>query len=68
MIQLNRCHKISPETGIRAVPPEETLKRAIPLLEKAGMHPLEDITEKDEVGIPGFSVYRDKPAKATSGH
>ena len=40
MLQLNRCHKISPETGIRAVLPEETLKRAVPLLEKAGMHAL----------------------------
>ena len=63
MIQLNRCHKISPETGIRAVLPEETLKRAVPLLEKAGMHPLEDITGRDDVGIPVFSVYRDKTAK-----
>ena len=68
MIQLNRCHKISPETGIRAVLPEETLKRAVPLLEKAGMHPLEDITGRDDVGIPVFSVYRDKTAKGTFGN
>ena len=68
MLQLNRCRKISPETGIRAVMPEETLKRTIPLLEKAGMHPLEDITERDDVGIPVFSVYRDKTAKGTFGN
>ena len=68
MLQLNRCHKISPETGIRAVMPEETLKRAVPLLEKAGMHPLEDITGRDDVGIPVFSVYRDKTAKGTFGN
>ena len=33
MLKLNRCHKISPETGIRAVLPEETLKVSISVLE-----------------------------------
>ena len=68
MFQLNRCHKISSKTGIRAVMPEETLARTIPLLEKAGMRPLEDITEKGDIGIPVFSVYRDKTAKKTFGN
>lgn len=68
MIQLNRCPKVSSSTGIRTIPPEETLERAIPLLEKAGMHPLQDITEMDSVGIPVFSVYRDMTAKGTFGN
>ena len=46
-IILNRCPKVSADTGIRVVPPEETLKRVIPLLDKAGMEPLEDITDKE---------------------
>jgi thioglycine synthase len=66
-MMLQRCPKVSPETGIRTITPEETLKRAIPLLEKAGMHPLEDITALDNIGIPVFSVYRDKTAKGTFG-
>ena len=36
MLTLNRCPKCSPETGIRIVPPEETLRRVLPLLETAG--------------------------------
>ena len=46
-MMLNRCPKCSPETGIRVMPPEETLKRVLPLLKKAGMGEPEDITDKD---------------------
>lgn len=67
-IILNRCPKVSADTGIRVVPPEETLKRVIPLLDKAGMEPLEDITDKDNIGIPVYSVYRKKTAKGTFGN
>ena len=67
-IQLNRCPKVSASTGIRTIPPEETLKRAIPLLEKAGMDPLEDITDRDNLGIPVYSIYRKRTAKGTFGN
>lgn len=67
-MRLERCPKISSGTGIRTVLPEDTLKRAIPLLEKAGMKPLEDITEIDNIGIPVFSIYRDSTAKGTFGN
>ena len=65
---LQRCPKVSKDTGIRTMPPEETLKRVIPLLEKAGMDPLEDITGKDNIGIPVYSVYRKETAKGTFGN
>ena len=68
MLRLERCPKISPGTGIRTVTPEETVRRALPLLEKAGMHPLEDITQLDNLGIPVFSVHRDVTAKGTFGN
>ena len=67
-IRLERCPKVSASTGIRTVLPEETLKRVIPLLEKAGMEPLEDITSKDNIGIPVYSVYRKTTAKGTFGN
>jgi len=67
-LELNRCPKVSASTGIRTVLPEETLERAIPLLEKAGMDPLEDITDRDNLGIPVYSVYRKKTAKGTFGN
>lgn len=67
-IQLNRCPKVSASTGIRTIPPEETLKRVIPLLEKAGMDPLEDITDRDNLGIPVYSIYRKRTAKGTFGN
>ncbi len=67
-MKLNRCPKVSASTGIRVIPPEETLKRVIPLLEKAGMDPLEDITDRDNLGIPVYSVYRKKTAKGTFGN
>ena len=61
-MQLNRCPKCSPETGIRIMPPEETLKRILPLLKTAGMGEPEDITDKDNLGIPVFSVDREETA------
>ncbi len=67
-MELHRCPKVSASTGIRTIPPEETLKRVIPLLEKAGMDPLEDITDRDNLGIPVYSVYRKKTAKGTFGN
>ena len=44
------------------MPPEETLKRVLPLLEKAGMGKPENITDKDNLGIPVFSVDRQETA------
>ena len=61
-MMLNRCPKCSPDTGIRVMPPEETLKRVLPLLKKAGMGEPEDITGKDNIGIPVFSVDRQETA------
>ena len=66
-IILNRCPKVS-MSGIRVIPPEETLKRVLPLLEKAGMDPIEDITDRDNIGIPVYSVYRKNTAKGTFGN
>lgn len=68
MLKLSRCPKADARTGIRAVLPEETVKRALPLLAKAGMEPPEDITGRDDTGIPVFSVYRDRTAKGTFGN
>jgi len=65
---LNRCPKVSKDTGIRTIPPKETLDRVIPLLEKAGMDPLEDITDRDNIGIPVYSVFRKTTAKGTFGN
>ena len=66
--ELKRCPKVSSSTGIRVMPPEETLKRVLPLLEKAGMDPIEDITDRDNLGIPVYSVYRKRTAKGTFGN
>ena len=62
MLELKRCPKYSPETGIRNVPPEETLARVLPLLKTAGLGEPEDITSKDDIGIPVFSVDRQETA------
>ncbi len=59
---LNRCPKCSPETGIRIKPPEKTLEEVMPLLEKAGLDAPENITSKDNVGIPVYSVRRGETA------
>jgi ribosomal protein S12 methylthiotransferase accessory factor len=61
-MNLNRCPKASADTGIRTVVPEETLKRVLPLLSAAGMEPLEDITQKDNIGIPVYSIARPNTA------
>ena len=55
-MQLQRCPKASADTGIRTMLPSETLERVLPLLSAAGLEPLEDITGKDNIGIPVFSV------------
>lgn len=60
MLELNRCPKVSKETGIRVMPTGETLARIRPLMERAGMEKPRDITGLDRVGIPVFSV--DRPA------
>ena len=67
-LELKRCPKVSSSTGIRVIPPEKTLERVVPLLEKAGMDPLEDITDRDNLGIPVYSVYRKMTAKGTFGN
>ncbi len=59
---LNRCPKYSPESGIRIKPPQETLSEVLPLLKNAGLDAPEDITGKDDVGIPVFSVRREETA------
>ena len=62
-MMLNRCPKCSPETGIRIVPPKETIDRVMPMLSKTGMLAPEDITNTDNIGIPVFSIGRpDAPA------
>lgn len=61
-INLKSCPKCSPETGIRIKPPEETLSQVLPLLGIAGLGNPENITDKDNLGIPVFSVDRQKTA------
>ncbi|UAL08062.1 MAG: YcaO-related McrA-glycine thioamidation protein [Candidatus Methanogranum gryphiswaldense] len=58
MLQLNRCPKYSPGTGIRVVPPEETIQKVLPMLSKAGMMEPENITATDNIGIPVYSIGR----------
>ncbi len=60
MLELKRCPKYSRDTGIRNIPPEETLARVLPLLGVAGMGEPEDIT--DDIGIPVISVDRQETA------
>lgn len=62
MLELKHCPKYSPGTGIRIMPPEETLARVLPLLKTAGLGEPEDITSKDDIGIPVFSVDRQQTA------
>jgi len=61
-MELQRCPKASVDTGIRTMLPAETLKRVLPLLSPAGLEPLEDITTKDNIGIPVFSISRKNTA------
>lgn len=62
-MQLHRTPKVSQETGIRTILPKETLDRVLPLLPKAGMEPLEDITGVDNIGIPVYSISRPNASK-----
>lgn len=62
-MMLNRCPKYSQDTGIRIIPPEKTLERVLPLLGRAGLERPEDITSKDNIGIPVFSINRPGAAK-----
>ena len=62
MLTLQRTPKVSRETGIRTVPTKETLDRVLPLLGLAGMGEPEDITGRDNVGIPVFSIDRQRTA------
>ncbi len=50
--------KRSTSDGERAVDPKETLERIEPLMKKAGITRLADITDLDRVGIPVFSAIR----------
>lgn len=67
-LELKRCPKISASTGIRIIPPEETIKRVSPMLEKVGIEEVEDITDIDNLRIPVYSVYRKMTAKGTFGN
>ena len=50
--------KLSTSEGERAVDPKETLERVEPLMKKAGITRLADITDLDRIGIPVFSAIR----------
>lgn len=67
-LELKRCPKMSASTGIRVIPPEETIKKVFPMLEKVGMDQVEDITDIDNLRIPVYSVYRKMTAKGTFGN
>lgn len=67
-LELKRCPKMSASTGIRVIPPEETIKKVSPMLEKVGMDQVEDITDIDNLRIPVYSVYRKMTAKGTFGN
>ncbi|HOB18089.1 MAG TPA: YcaO-related McrA-glycine thioamidation protein [Candidatus Methanoculleus thermohydrogenotrophicum] len=63
MIRLQPCRKGYSKETQRAVPPEETLRRARARLPAAGITRVADITSLDRVGIPVFSSIR--PTAAT---
>lgn len=50
--------KLSTSDGERAVDPKETLERIEPLMKKAGITRLADITDLDRIGVPVFSAIR----------
>ena len=62
---LTRTPKYDREGGIRVVSPEDTLKRAMPLLKTAGLEDPRDISVKDNIGIPVYSVSRPGAAEGT---
>ncbi len=55
-MRLTREPKFHCDSGHRTIPPAETVERALPLLEKAGMVDLQDISPVDRIGIPVWSV------------
>jgi len=55
-MRLTRQPKHHCDSGHRTIPPSETLDRALPLLDKAGMVDLHDISPVDRIGIPVWSV------------
>lgn len=61
-MELKSCPKYARDKGIRAIPPEETLRNVLPKLGIAGLGEPEDITSKDDIGIPVFSVDRMRTA------
>ncbi|MEA4977601.1 MAG: YcaO-related McrA-glycine thioamidation protein [Methanomassiliicoccaceae archaeon] len=62
-LTLVRSPKYDREGGIRIMSPLETLENTLPLLAKAGLLSPEDITGKDNVGIPVFSISRPDAAE-----
>lgn len=62
MLELQHRPKYAREIGIRVRPPEETLEWVLPKLGIAGLGEPEDITGKDDIGIPVFSVDRPETA------
>ncbi len=57
-MRLSRGPKYSSDVGIRTMPPTETLDRTLPLLERAGLCGLQDISTVDRIGIPVWSISR----------
>lgn len=57
-MELHPAPKTYTKDGHRAVDPSTTLKRVEPLLTKAGITRVADITELDRIGIPVFSSIR----------
>ena len=62
-LKLDRAPKYDKKGGIRVVSPEDTLARTLPLLASAGIENPEDITGKDRIGIPVFSITRPDAAE-----
>ena len=62
-LKLTRSLKFDREGGIRVVSPKDTLERTLPLLTKAGLDEPEDITGKDNIGIPVYSIARPDAAE-----
>ncbi|MDN5357875.1 MAG: thioglycine synthase [Candidatus Methanomethylophilaceae archaeon] len=62
-LTLVRSPKYDREGGIRIMSPQDTLKNTLPLLAKAGLLSPEDITGKDNVGIPVYSISRPDAAE-----
>ncbi|MDH7593566.1 MAG: YcaO-related McrA-glycine thioamidation protein [Methanomicrobiales archaeon] len=58
MMRLGPCRKMYRAETQRAVPLEETLKRAEQMLPAAGVTRVADITQLDRVGIPVYSCIR----------